>query len=231
MKKIIRAGEQVNINEGRKVITTEDAISAATNVVLDKPPVVDGPQVSGPEYNEFMVTASEEDLEKIRNLSEGDILTDAVVAVDMRLPNLLDLKPKDPIWVFRWINRKHDSSGVMLDGAEGGNRYETFKANGWTNVLPSEVAGQLPAHIKVHANAVIYDDVILMKMRKDLYYGLIKNNLIKANRSFSDKAVREAAKNKAEAEISKNMSGAGVKRSEYAGKIGVYIPDKIPGAI
>src|SRR5574337_430837 len=99
-KTIIRSDSQVQVNEKRAINTTEDAISIGSNIVVDKPPVVDGPEVTGREHQELMRSASEDDLDKIRNLTEADILTDAVVAVDMQMPSYLDVKPKDPIWAF-----------------------------------------------------------------------------------------------------------------------------------
>lgn len=236
-KTIIRSGSQVQVNEKRAINTTEDAISIGSNIVVDKPPVVDGPEVTGREHQELMRSASETDLDKIRNLTEADILTDAVVAVDMQMPSYLDVKPKDPIWAFRWVNRKHDSTGKLetKEGSneklEGGNRYEQFKSNNWCNVTPDECAGKLDSRLKYQDGAIVYQDVILMKINKATLFGIYKSNLIKANRTFSDSEVRKAAANKAQSELVSNMGNVGVKRNEYQGKVGIYIPDKIPGAV
>src|SRR5690348_4326904 len=86
------------------VMTSRSTLEAADKVTTQTPPILDAAiaieKANESAADDFMRTASKADLDRIRNLTEKDILTDAIVATDLGLPNFLDVQPKDPIYIF-----------------------------------------------------------------------------------------------------------------------------------
>lgn len=206
-------------NPVNKTITNKTVADAAAKVVVN-PPVHNDP--------EFVRAATAADVEAIKQkpdseLTMDDILTDAVTVVDYRVPNFLDVQPKDRTWAFRWVNRKHDG--------DGGNRYLTMRAMGWVNVESvEEIDGDISQYVSCQDKSIVYNDVILMKMPRAKLYGMYKANMIKSNRMFNRGAIHEAAKTEGNKSLAADLSGT--PRSAYAGKVGIFIPgsNDIPGS-
>lgn len=112
--------------------------------------------------------ATEIDLSKI---TEADVLNlDFVDAKSFDIPAMLQVAPKDPGIRFRWVNFKN---------YEGGN-YAMFKAIGFQNAVPADVAGSLSEHLMKEDGTIKWFDVILMKVNVLHLMGIYKKNIIKA---------------------------------------------------
>ena len=112
--------------------------------------------------------ALSQDLSK---LTEADILNlDFVNAQAFDIPAMLQVAPKDGNIRFRWVNFKN---------YEGGN-YAMFKAIGFTNAKPEDVAGALSEHLLKEDGTIKWFDVILMKVPTLHLMGIYKKNIIKA---------------------------------------------------
>jgi hypothetical protein len=150
-------------------------------------------------------------------VDERHILSDAIVALDLKLPAYLDIKLKDPVYMGMWVNRKFNG--------EGGNRYEAMKAIGFMNVDPSDCLGPFdPNRITCQDGGIMCGDLIFMKIPKPLLFGYYKNNYIKANKTFSRQNVHEQAKRAAIQEF----KGSGLSKDAYAGKVSFFTPNRIP---
>lgn len=199
-----------------KVITTNNVLTSPP--VIDKPIPVAGDDVVKLDGDEFMRTLTPEERKNITDLTEDDILTDAVVAKDLTIPTYLDLKPVDPIYVFRWVNRKYDG--------DGGNRYEQMRSIGFMNAEIEDVDGKIDPKVTQDSGGIVCGDVILMKIRKDIYYSYLKANIIKSNKLFNRQNVTKEAHDKGLAQLRQDLSG--VDKRLYKGKLAMYIPNKTP---
>lgn len=166
----------------------------------------------------FMKTASEEDLNKLRALKESDILrSDMIVALDMKLPNFLDVRPKDPIYVLYWGNRKYDG--------EDGNRLEKLLSIGFMKATVDDIDSPLSDRMQIDGAAIVSGDLILLKINKAILWGIYKANLLKANKIHTKQNVHKEALAAGQKELRSQLRQAGVAPSLYEGKLGMYIPD------
>ena len=133
--------------------------------------------------------------EQIAVLTEEDIMSNPLIsAKSLDIPAILDLKPKDPTYVFRWVH---------LKGYDGQN-YAIRKSQGFIDARPEDVEGYkvddpdgvLPTGTVVDGR-IMYIDVVLMKIEKLKLFAHYKRVLEKSNRALQkpgDKAVAEAQK-------------------------------------
>jgi hypothetical protein len=112
--------------------------------------------------------AQPSDLSKI---TEADILNlDFIDAKAFDIPAMLQVAPKDGNIRFRWVNFKN---------YEGGN-YAMFKAIGFQNAKPEDIAGPLSEHLLKEDGTIKWFDVILMKVPTLHLMGIYKKNIIRA---------------------------------------------------
>jgi len=133
------------------------------------PPPSSADQNSGQQGKAFDARpAQPSDLSK---LTEADILNlDFVDAKSFDIPAMLQVQPKDGNIRFRWVNFKN---------YEGGN-YAMFKALGFQNAVPADVAGGLSEHLLKEDGTIKWFDVVLMKVPVLHLMGIYKKNIIKA---------------------------------------------------
>lgn len=118
--------------------------------------------------------------------TEDEILRDTtVIARPLVLDECYKIKPIDKHWAFHWTNCK--AGGLLLNKA---------LAYGW---LPADPKDLLPVEQGGHRGIVkenrIYlgDDVVLMKLPRHIYAGMIKGNLMRSMGMVSSKnAVKSA---------------------------------------
>lgn len=96
---------------------------------------------------------------------------DQIVAKPLIDPDFTNLKPKNPNYVFRWVNRV----------AGSGARFEKMKASGFRVANYNDVAGEIPSHFKKD-NAIINGDLILTIIDRKSYVGALKHNQEKAHK-------------------------------------------------
>lgn len=135
---------------------------------------------------------------------EDDILRDAsIVARPLVLDESYKIKPIDKHWAFHWTNCK--AGGLMLNKA---------LAYGWLSADPKDL---LPVEQGGHRGIVkenrIYlgDDLVLMKLPRLIYAGIIKGNLKKSmDRVSSKNAVKSAisSANKGLGGVPRNSDGS-----------------------
>ena len=107
----------------------------------------------------------------LANITEADVLNlDFVDAKSFDIPAMLQVTPKSGDIRFRWVNFKN---------YEGGN-YAMFKAIGFSNAKPEDVAGSLSEHLLKEDGTIKWFDVILMKVPTLHLMGIYKKNIIKA---------------------------------------------------
>ena len=107
----------------------------------------------------------------LANLTESDILSiPQIEAFSFDIPAMLQLKPKDGAIRFRWVNFKN---------YEGGN-YAMFKAIGFVNAHPDDVADTVSEHLLKEDGTVKWFDVILMKIPTLRLMGSYKKNMIRS---------------------------------------------------
>jgi hypothetical protein len=206
----------------KQTITSQQQIEMESKqVIIGSPDQVQGdsiiPDIEFMASDEFMKSASKEDLDKIRALTEKDILSDAIVALDLKMPNFLDVMPKDAVYSLRWVNRKYQG--------EGGSRVEQCRALGFTNARPEDIDSPLSDRMTIMDGAIVSGDLVLMKINKLILYGIFKANMIKANQIHNTKNVHKEAMNAGRQELKQQLAQAGISPSLYQGKLGMYIPD------
>jgi hypothetical protein len=96
---------------------------------------------------------------------------DQIVAKPLVDPDFTNLKPKNPNFVFRWVNRV----------AGSGARLEKMKASGFRVASYTDVASEIPIHFKKDGS-IIHGDLILMIITRELYVGALKHNQQKAHK-------------------------------------------------
>ncbi len=135
-------------------LTTNDGIKRAESVVSDVNANVEIPA------------------DNARKISpEAAILFNkAIVAKPLGIPQVCEVKVKNHEYRYRWVNR---------DGL-GGRKYMERRAQGFVNATPDDVE-ILSADAAAKDGEIRAGDVILMKIRADLYDAAIKSNMVKAN--------------------------------------------------
>lgn len=101
---------------------------------------------------------------------EAAILFDkSIVAKPLGVPQVCEIRIKDHTYRYRWVNR---------DGL-GGRIYTERKAQGFLNATTSDVE-VMSADVNTKDGEIRAGDLILMKIRADVYDAAIKSNMVKA---------------------------------------------------
>jgi len=104
-------------------------------------------------------------------ITEADVMNlDFIDAKSLDVPAMLQVTPKDGNLRFRWVNYKN---------YEGGN-YAMFKAIGFENASPEDIAGQFSDHLKKEDGTIKWFDVVLMKVNVLVLMGVYKKNIQRA---------------------------------------------------
>jgi hypothetical protein len=102
---------------------------------------------------------------------EAAILFDkTIIAKPLGVPQVCDVHIKNTEYAYRWVNR---------DG-QGGRMYTQRRAQGFLNAT-EEDAQILGGDVATKDGEIRAGDLILMKIRHDLYDAAIKSNMVKAN--------------------------------------------------
>jgi len=101
---------------------------------------------------------------------EAALLFDkSVVARPLMTPEVCSIHPKNTEYQYRWVN--HDS--------ERGRMYKMRRSQGFTNATPDDVE-VMGGDAAIDDGTIRAGDLILMKIRRDLYDAAIKFNMEKA---------------------------------------------------
>ena len=99
-----------------------------------------------------------------------------IVARPLNQPDFLNVRPKNPLIAFRWVNRS----------AGGGQRLDQMTYSGFILALPVDCISVLPSQVK---NGRIEDgDLVLMKIDRKIYEGALKHNWRRAVNRLHPKA-------------------------------------------
>jgi hypothetical protein len=93
----------------------------------------------------------------------------SIVARPLGVPQVCEIRIKNLEYRYRWVNR---------DGL-GGRIYTQRRAQGFMNATPDDVE-VMSADSEAKDGEIRAGDVVLMKIRKDLYDGAMKANMVKA---------------------------------------------------
>jgi hypothetical protein len=97
------------------------------------------------------------------------LMNASVVARPLMTPEVCSIKVKDLTYQYRWVNR---------DG-QGGQIYQQRKSQGFLNATTSDVE-ILGGDAERRDGEIRAGDLILMKIRKELYEGAMKYNMQRA---------------------------------------------------
>lgn len=209
MRKTMTSRQQVEMEDNPVEVRSPEKAADDTTVKPDLEKIL---------ADDFMKSASKEDLDKLRNLKESDILTsDMIVALDLQLPTFLDVRPKDPVYVLHWVNRKYSG--------EDGTRIDKFRGIGFVNARQEDIDGPLSDKMQIDNGAIVSGDLLLMKINKAILFGIYKANLLRANKIHNPKNVHKEAMEAGKKELRTQLRQAGVNPNLYEGKLGMFIPD------
>lgn len=160
---------------------------------------------------------------KIKDVSPEDLddfMRSSIIARPLSMPNMLDIRMKDPAYRPRWVNFK----------ARGGARFDEAVAQGFIKVTePREVVG-LNTHLMIHKDGIKYHDVILMKIQTEKLFGAYKYNVIRSAQMVSRKGAQLIGAREAGKTLRQGISNEGFSyTTDLASKIGVYIPREDEG--
>lgn len=146
-------------------------------------------------------------------MTEADIAKYAsILARPFSIPDVLKVDAKDPNYTLRWVMRR----------GQDGTRILQMRAMGFTLAQPEDVKGGIDeALVTASDEGFIYQDVVLMKIQKERYYGYLASNLIKSNQAVGRVGVHNAAKAEAKRQLTEDMGG---NINPLRGKVGFFTP-------
>jgi hypothetical protein len=165
-------------------------------------------------------------------IQEKDIfdLNVNIDTINHDMPDYMLIVPKDSNYVLRWVHKLPRRLGPM-------------KAKGFQFARPEDIEGELNIALEVDENGQIrFDDVLLMKIEKRLYYGMLRANHKRAVEMVDQKKAHELAQERVLTDIRSGNTGTkGVEAeqvsskdfNQYVGsntsksKMNVYIPGEI----
>lgn len=155
----------------------------------------------------------------LANLNESNMMDIPFIeAKSYEIASMLEVKAKDPVNRFRWVNYKNN---------EGGN-YQMFKAIGFTNATAEDVDQKLTPlgeNLIRDDNSIKYYDVILMKVNVIRLMQAYKANVVKSLNAvgrWNQSALAEA-KRTFNNEVSPDMVAA---MKQQGLSVDFYIPSK-----
>lgn len=131
-----------------------------------------------------------------------------IVARPLVLPDYTDLRPRNPLLKFRWVNRV----------AGEGQRLYQMEAMGFVKVTSKDVVGPdgkpIPEYL-IKNGQIVYGDLVLMKISREAYLGALKYNEQRAVDRISKAAFLKRAKKMVSEELSRVGSPATPKITTF----------------
>ena len=141
---------------------------------------------------------------------------ESIEARPLVLPDYTDLRPRNPLLQFRWVNRV----------AGEGQRMYQMEAMGFVKVTSKDVVGPdgkpVPDYL-IKNGQIIYGDLVLMKIARRAYLGALKYNEQRAVDRISKAAFLKRARKIVSEELKKGGASAGAQ-AEIAQKITTFVP-------
>lgn len=133
--------------------------------------------------------------------------------VDHQMPDYMNVEAVDSNFVLRWVQKMPRRLGPM-------------KAMGYQFCVKEDIKGELNIAIEENVNGQFaFDDVILMKIEKRLYYGMLRKNHERAIKMVDPKAAHKTAKERVIADMRTSTDGAGeYDKRAAANQLDVYSP-------
>lgn len=158
-------------------------------------------------------------------LKESDVfdLDVPIDAIDQSTPDYMAVESADDNYVLRWVHKLPQRLGPM-------------KGMGFQECTKEDIKGELNLSIEVNANGQFqFADVILMKIEKRLYYGMLRRNHERALKMVDARAVHKIARQRAMGDIRSGTTSEGVSspgsvdagafdRYVNEGKLNIYAP-------
>jgi hypothetical protein len=144
-------------------------------------------------------------------MSEKDIydLSVHIPTYTHELPDYLQVKISDGNYVTRWVNSNSATLGQRI-------------AQGWTYVKAEDLAQKLNVAIEPNENGVFkYVDVVLMKLHKSKYFGMLRANHVRGENMVKPDSAHRFGRAEAENMLSEDPGYRAVKA---AGTMEVYAP-------
>lgn len=117
-----------------------------------------------------------------------------IQAKPLQMPDMLDVKPKDPTLMFRWVNFKSEEGRrVNLHLSMGFNFAQREDVQGPMGINIANSMGTQPNSVANANGWITCFDVVLMKIDKMTLLGAYEFNLQKSRRMVSRSGIRENA--------------------------------------
>lgn len=133
---------------------------------------------------------------------------EAIEARPLVLPDYTDLRPRNPLLKFRWVNRV----------AGEGQRLYQMEAMGFAKVTSKDVVGPdgkpVPDYL-IKNGQIVYGDLVLMKISRKQYLGALKYNEQRAVDRISKAAFLKRAKKMVSEELGRVGSPATPKITTF----------------
>ena len=139
-------------------------------------------------------------------------LDEAIIARPLQLPDSDNIHLKDKSFEPRWVN-------FSVGEKESPLRFHQMKAAGFTVVKPDEVEGGIASSYETIDGKIVNGDVVLMKVKKEVYHGALKWNWEKAQRRRGMKAMTDTGKDY----IKEDLRATGAPLSQLK-KISSFVP-------
>lgn len=131
-----------------------------------------------------------------------------IVAKPLQQPDFVNLRPRNPEIMFRWVNR----------AAGDGQRLDQMVASGFALAVATDVIGLPPSLLR--DGRIINGDLILMKIDRKTYLGALKYN--------EQRALAQRGTSKTNLEVGKKnlRETVGAMPTELQKKINVFVPSQ-----
>ena len=144
--------------------------------------------------------------------AEARLPDEAIEARPLVLPDYTDLRPRNPLLQFRWVNRV----------AGEGQRLYQMEAMGFIKVTSKDVVGPdgkpIPEYL-IKNGQVVYGDLVLMKIERNKYQGALRYNEQRAVARIS----KEAFLKRAQKMVGEELKKGGAPPATQA-KISTFVP-------
>ena len=133
---------------------------------------------------------------EVKRQADAKLPDEAIEARPLVLPDYTDLRPRNPLLAFRWVNRV----------AGEGQRLYQMEAMGFVKVTAKDVVGPdgkpIPDYL-IKNGQIVYGDLVLMKIARKAYLGALKYNEQRAVARISEAAFLKRAKKMVREELGK----------------------------
>jgi hypothetical protein len=153
--------------------------------------------------------------EELANMTEKDIMNHpSILAMPLHFNSDLELKPIRREYHYRWVNFRVKEGMSLNRHLSLGFTYATTEDVKILNEHMVKDKGK-----KIEAGG----ELVAMKIKKDIYYGMIKANVMRAEELTSPKALRKVGEQEGENVISGIRGRVGTDMRGRP-KVGIYHP-------